>query len=81
MKNLLARENAEILAQVAWSRVLLAFDFDGTLAPIVDERDAARMRGETAELFKTLCRLYPCAVITGRAKADVVDRLQRAKVK
>ncbi len=38
MKHLLSRENRELLAQLAWSNVLLAFDFDGTLAPIVADR-------------------------------------------
>lgn len=81
MKRLLARENLELLAQLAWSKVLLGFDFDGTLAPIVDDRDAAVMRDSTAKLFATLTTLYPCAVISGRAKRDVVSRLGGAPVK
>lgn len=75
MIRLLAKENAELLAQLAWSRVLLGFDFDGTLAPIVTNRDRAAMRPETAELFAAVCDRYPCAVISGRSKADVTERL------
>ncbi len=75
MKHILSRESVEILAEFAWSRVLLAFDFDGTLAPIVEDRDAARVRQRTRALLERLCRLYPCAVISGRAKADVERRL------
>lgn len=81
MRNLLARDNREVLAQLAWSRVLLAFDFDGTLAPIVEQRDTARMRDETAKLLAAVCHLYPSAVISGRARTDVANRLGGAAVK
>ncbi len=78
MKNILSAPNVEIVAQVAWSRVLLAFDFDGTLAPIVQDRSAATMRPSTARLFARVCELYPCAVISGRSRADIRRRLGRA---
>lgn len=75
MMNILAREQREVLAQLAWSRVLLAFDFDGTLAPIVADRDRACMRARTRTLLGGLCARYPCAVISGRARADVERRV------
>jgi trehalose 6-phosphate phosphatase len=78
MKRILSAGNVDVLAQFAWSNVLLAFDFDGTLAPIVAERDAARMRGMTAELFDRVCRLYPCAIISGRSRDDVKRRINGA---
>ncbi|MCC6528521.1 MAG: trehalose-phosphatase [Polyangiaceae bacterium] len=81
MRRLLARENVELLAQLAWSRVLCAFDFDGTLAPIVTDRERAVMRARTARLFARVCEHYPCAVISGRGRADVAARLGRAPVK
>lgn len=81
MRHLLAPENAEVLAQLAWSQVLLGFDYDGTLAPIVGDRDKAQMRLRTGELFAKVCGLYPCAVISGRGKRDVSSRLGRARVK
>lgn len=81
MRNILAKENSDLLAQFACSRVLLAFDFDGTLAPIVQRRGDARMRTKTASTFKTLCALYPCAVISGRRQKDVSNRLSKASVK
>jgi trehalose 6-phosphate phosphatase len=71
MKYILARSNIEILRQFAWSRVLLAFDFDGTLAPIVADPERARMRATTATLLRRLARAYPCVVISGRARDDV----------
>jgi trehalose 6-phosphate phosphatase len=76
MKRILSRQNVEVLAQFAWSRVLLAFDFDGTLAPIVADRDEADMRTPTRDLFRRVCQLYPCAVISGRSRTDVAARLK-----
>ena len=81
MKALLSRENRMLLDQLAWSNVLLAFDFDGTLAPIVADRHRAEMRPRTARLFARVCERYPSAVISGRAKADVARRLAGARVR
>ena len=75
MKNILSALHVELLAQIAWSRVLLAFDFDGTLAPIVQDRSAATMRPATRRRFARVCELYPCAVISGRSRSDVRRRL------
>jgi trehalose 6-phosphate phosphatase len=81
MKALLTRANRGLLDQLAWSNVLLAFDFDGTLAPIVANRHQAAMRGRTASLFTKVCERYPSAVISGRSKADVARRLSGAQVR
>jgi trehalose 6-phosphate phosphatase len=81
MKPLLTRDNRSLLDQLAWSNVLLAFDFDGTLAPIVANRHRAAMRPRTARLFAAVCARYPSAVISGRAKADVGRRLNGAPVR
>ena len=81
MKNVLLPRQAEVLSRLTRARPLLAFDFDGTLAPIVRGRHEAGMRPETCALFSRLCQLFPTAVISGRARADVATRLDRAKVK
>ena len=81
MKNFLSPAGERLLAQLSWSRVLLAFDFDGTLGPIVAQRGAAKMRPRTAALFAQVCELYPCAVISGRGRRDVSARLGEANVK
>lgn len=80
MRWLLARRHGERLAHVARSRALLAFDFDGTLAPIVATPSRARMRGRTERLLAQLCLRYPCAIISGRARADVASRVGAAAV-
>lgn len=81
MIRLLRPENAELLARLAWSRVLLGFDFDGTLAPIVADREGAYMRERTRALFAEVCERYPCAVISGRSRTDVMARLGGAAVR
>src|SRR5690349_2822264 len=72
----LSTGGAEVVSEIARARTLLAFDFDGTLAPIVADRTAAAMRDETRALLRAAALLYPCAVISGRARADVAARLK-----
>ncbi|MBI5507722.1 MAG: trehalose-phosphatase [Deltaproteobacteria bacterium] len=50
--------------------MLLAFDYDGTLAPIVTDPAKAVMRPRTRALLDTLTERYPCVVISGRSQAD-----------
>ncbi len=50
--------------------VLLAFDYDGVLAPLVKKPGGARMRRRTRALLVRLARLYPLAVVSGRAWKD-----------
>lgn len=71
MKPLLGREGLEVLTLLGSSRTLLAFDYDGTLAPIVEDREHAGMRPETRGLLVDVGRAYPLAVISGRAREDV----------
>lgn len=61
----------------AWlhQRPLLAFDFDGTLAPIVAEPAAAQMADTTSALLRRLALRQPCVVISGRSRVDVGLRL------
>ena len=75
MKNILARAQASTLFSFAQARVLLAFDFDGTLAPIVRKPEAAAMRARTAKLLAEVARRYPCVVLSGRSRADVMKKV------
>ena len=53
MKDILvARQPGACSQQFAWSNVLLAFDYDGTLAPIVRDPDKAAMRATTRRLLR-----------------------------
>ncbi len=73
---ILSAQRGDVLEQIARARALLAFDYDGTLAPYVDDRHAAEMRPETRTLLRTAAILYPCAVISGRARADIAGRVE-----
>lgn len=64
-----------MLEQLAWSNILLGFDYDGTLAPIVSDPERAELRPRTRRLLRGVAELYPCVVISGRAHADVRARL------
>ncbi len=74
--DILARRHRATLADFVATRVLLAFDFDGTLAPIVAVPAAARMRAATRPLLAEAARRYPAAVVSGRALADVGARVR-----
>jgi trehalose 6-phosphate phosphatase len=78
--NILAQRNRPGLAGFASSNVLLAFDYDGTLAPIAAEPGRARMRDQTRRLLADCARRYPCVVISGRRLDDVTRRLGRIPV-
>lgn len=76
MKHLLHRDARAVLLGLARRRSLLAFDFDGTLAPIVRDPRRASMRPATRSLLRAAARLYPCAVVTGRALGDLRPRIK-----
>ena len=80
MTYLFSQPNHDLLEMFAWSNVLLAFDYDGTLAPLVNEPAHATMRASTRRLLARASQLYPCVVITGRAKADALARLGNVEV-
>jgi trehalose 6-phosphate phosphatase len=69
-----------VLERIAGSDALVAFDFDGTLAPIVDEPPLAAMRPATRHLLAEAARLYPCAVVSGRPEEDVLRLLDGVTV-
>jgi trehalose 6-phosphate phosphatase len=71
-------EGDEMIGTLAATRGLLVFDFDGTLAPIIEERALASMRPTTAGLVRLAALLYPCAVISGRDRSDVGRRVASA---
>jgi trehalose 6-phosphate phosphatase len=62
---------SSLLASLADADVLLAFDFDGTLAPIVDDPAAASLPASTRRLLARISPLYPCAVVSGRSEEEL----------
>ena len=80
MRYLLSRESRVILRRLAAESTLCAFDFDGTLAPIVEHPDRTGMLVRTRWLLGRLAALYPCVIVSGRARADLLSKLGGVKV-
>ena len=61
----------------AAGRAYLFLDFDGTLAPIVDDPSSAALPAETKRLLDTLTRSarFCIAIISGRSVADLQKRV------
>jgi trehalose-phosphatase len=76
MKAILSDDTRGTLDALARERALLVFDFDGTLAPIVEQPGSAAMRDSTRALLRVASLLYPCAVVSGRSRADLCPRLE-----
>lgn len=76
MRYLLAERHLPALAHIASSNVVLAFDYDGTLAPITNKPSRARLRDRTRRLLIAVAHRYPCVVISGRGRDDVTKRLK-----
>lgn len=72
---LLHPRNLKILESFCLAKTLFAFDYDGTLAPIVANPEKASMKDSTSDLLGTLMMVSPVAVITGRSIADVQKHL------
>lgn len=72
---LLSEEGRRSLRALATRSILYAFDFDGTLAPISSDRDAVKIPRSVHEWLRELAKRAPCAVVSGRALADVTPRL------
>lgn len=81
MPDILARQHSATLRRFASSKVVVGFDYDGTLAPISVAPERARMRPSTRRLFHAVARRYPCVVISGRAHADLAARIGSVPVR
>jgi trehalose 6-phosphate phosphatase len=80
MQHLLSRASRSTLALLASKQTLCAFDFDGTLSPIVEYPSQARMRDSTRRFLVRLVALYPCVIVSGRARSDLLARMSGVKV-
>ena len=75
MRYLLSPASRGVLEQLAHEKTLCAFDFDGTLSPIVEHPSQAGIREQTRVMLRQVAALYPCVVVSGRARADLLGRL------
>jgi trehalose 6-phosphate phosphatase len=70
VKDLLGERHRGVLERLAGARALLAFDYDGVLAPVVRDPGGAPMRRRTRTLLARLVEAWPVAVVSGRAFVD-----------
>lgn len=75
MKNALDRFG-EIGARIAEHGLVVMCDFDGTLAPIVENPRDAYMDAASARALTRLAKYVPTAIITGRSLSDVRGRVK-----
>lgn len=75
MKYLFSKPGIQVLESLAFTGTLYAFDFDGTLAPIVSTPDKAKPSKATESLLQSISEHAPTAVISGRALSDLKRRL------
>jgi trehalose 6-phosphate phosphatase len=72
---LFSPEGRTELQRLARGNTLYAFDFDGTLAPIVADPAQARAADRVTRPLAQLALLVPVAVVSGRAQRDLIERL------
>jgi trehalose 6-phosphate phosphatase len=74
MQHLFSPQGEAALAAVMKAQPLLAFDFDGTLAPIVSRPDEARVAHDIERRLDRLGQRLPLAIVSGRSVDDIRKR-------
>jgi len=74
-RHLFSPEGQASLDAICRRDPLLAFDFDGTLAPIVARPEDARISAALSRRLAQLAVRRPLAIVTGRSVGDVRPRL------
>ncbi len=69
------RSLRSLLAEIPAQRLLLFLDFDGTLAPIDLRPDRTTLQAPIRDVLRRLVRLMPVIVVSGRALADLQQRV------
>jgi len=80
MMYLLSDEGRQAMKAAAAKRLLYAFDFDGTLAPLSPHRHSVKISRTVLEGLQALTKRAPCAVVSGRSLADLAPRIDGAAV-
>jgi trehalose 6-phosphate phosphatase len=78
--DILAPPNRAVLESFARTRVMVALDYDGVLAPIAPAPEQARMRIRTKRLLARLAGRYPCEIVSGRPLGELARRLDGVPV-
>jgi len=75
MKYLFSEQGRRLLESLTFTKTLYAFDFDGTLAPIVKSPEDAKLGTVLGSLLRELSEFAPVAIISGRSIKDLILRL------
>ena len=78
MMYLLSNEGHEALRSLTTRPILYAFDFDGTLAGISQDRGTVTLSRSIHGWLTELAKREPCAVISGRSLDDLTPRVNGA---
>ncbi len=65
----------ELLARFAGRQPVLFLDYDGTLTPIVERPEDAVLSGVMRDVLERLAARFPVAVVSGRGRPDVTERV------
>src|SRR3954468_18443236 len=71
MNLLFSESGMQRMDQIIQSRLLCAFDYDGTLAPIEPHPEKVQLPYDIQQRLITLSRYAPIAIITGRSVQDM----------
>ena len=74
--HVLPSATVEALAPILGASPFFCFDYDGTLAPIVDQPERAFVSEETRSALGALAALHPVAIVSGRSNAKLMDFLE-----
>ena len=80
MRNILAKSHRHVVEKFALSNVVVVLDYDGTLAPIVEDPSRAFMRPRTRLLLSKVAEHYPTAILSGRSRPEVIALLDGVRV-
>ncbi|MBN8554870.1 MAG: trehalose-phosphatase [Deltaproteobacteria bacterium] len=75
MKYLFSEPGKNLLESLTFTKTLYAFDFDGTLSPIVKNPEDATISKSILASLAELSDLVPVAIISGRSIKDLKTRL------
>lgn len=75
MKPFFSSEGINTLSLFPFNQTLYAFDFDGTLAPVIHNPDKSNLSPTTSHLLQSLAEIARLAIISGRSVSDLKSRL------
>jgi trehalose 6-phosphate phosphatase len=75
MKYIFSKTGMKVLESLTFTKTLYAFDYDGTLAPLVGTPDDAKISKDMIKFLEDLSLLAPIAIISGRSVSDLKSRL------